>query len=48
VAAGVAIVASIVTQDRNLTGFESWFVFAEAPSVQTDADVWRGEANQRR
>jgi hypothetical protein len=48
VAAGVAIVASIITRGRSLTGFESWFVFAQAPSIQTDADVWRGEANQRR
>ena len=30
------------------TGFESWFVFAQASFVQTDAHVGRGEANQRR
>ena len=29
-------------------GFASWFVFAQGSFVQTDADVGRGEVNQRR
>ena len=48
VATGVAIVATISASAWKLAGFASWFVFAQASFVQTDADVWGGEINQRR
>jgi hypothetical protein len=47
VARGVAIVGTI-TGARCSIGFACRFVFAQASSVQTDADVGSGEVNQRR
>ena len=47
VATGTFVVAWI--GDRGYgAGFASWFVFAQAPFVQTDAHVGRSEVNQRR
>src|SRR6185312_11121933 len=48
VASGVAIVATISAGGYSLAGFTSWFVFAQASFVQTDAHVGRGEVDQRR
>ena len=47
VAAGTAILAGVSAPGYSAY-FARGFVFAQASSVQTDADVGRGEINQRR
>ena len=47
VAAGIAVVATIIAVDYG-AGIARRFVFAQASFVQINADVRRGEVNQRR
>src|SRR5262249_34222817 len=47
-AKGVDVVGRTIGSAYRTSGITSGFVFAQISSVQTDADVGRGEADQRR
>ena len=46
-ATGVTTVATMPPARYIITRSAGWLVFAQSSFVQTDADVWRGEINQR-